>query len=400
MVSMADMPGETVAGPGEVPLQDARVLVVDDLRSSRMLIGSVLKAAGFTNVEYAADGVEAIEQVKAYDPDILLLDIVMPRMDGFEVCEHIRQEMKSDVPILVQSGVQEGEQRVKAFAAGASDLVSKPINAGEMISRLKLHVERRRLVDRLKRYRQRMEDELKNAEAMQLSLLPSPGDVETIAAARGVHLEAFYRASNQLGGDLWTIFAIDDARFGVFVVDLSGHGVTAAINAFRLHVLIEAHGAHRDDPSKWLSGLSAELYDMLPVEHFATGFYGVFDSRTRTLTYAAAGAPAPVLLRAGGTVELIDASGLIMGCTDQADYPNVELKLEAGDRFCLYSDALYEDFNDPEASLEPEEIGAHIAAAAGAPKGEFPQALMRRVYGTVPNSLPDDLTILMMEIAG
>ncbi len=386
-------------GRAALSLEDARILVVDDLRSSRMLIGSVLKAAGFNTLEYASDGIEAIEKIKEFNPDIMLLDIVMPRMDGFEVCEHVRGPMASDLPILIQSGVQEGDQRVRAFQAGASDLVSKPINAGEMISRVKLHVERRRLVESLRRYRQRMEEELKTAEAMQLSLMPGSTEANAVSKARGARLETFYRASNQLGGDLWTVFPVDETRFGLLMVDLSGHGVSAAINAFRLHVLIEAHKADRKDPGRWLSALSGDLYDMLPIEHFATGFYGVFDRETRSLTYAAAGAPAPVIVRADGATELVDASGLIMGATPAATYDNNQLQLAPGDRLCLYSDALYEDFNFPEASLQPEEIASHVLASVEAsPPGEFPQTLMRRVYGQVPDDLPDDLTILLLEV--
>ena len=277
-------------------LEDARILIVDDLRSSRMLIGSVLQAAGFTNLDYAEDGVAAIEAFKANEPDIMLLDIVMPRMDGFEVCSYLRKEMKSEIPVLIQSGVQEGEQRVRAFEVGASDLVSKPINAGEMVSRLKLHLERRRLVRRLQRYQQRMEAELQAAEAMQQSLLCDVSELDEITVSRKARMEAFYQASHKLGGDLWSAFAIDEHRFGVLMVDLSGHGVTAAINAFRLHMLIEAQEKGRKDPAKWLAKLSSDLYEMLPVEHFATGFYGVFDARTQVMTFAAAGTPTPVMI--------------------------------------------------------------------------------------------------------
>lgn len=401
MASLAQTPSYETGNREALPVEDARVLIVDDLASSRLLIASVLKSAGFSNLEYAADGIEAIEQIQTFAPDIVLLDIVMPRMDGFEVCEHVRSVLHNDVPILVQSGVQEGDQRVKAFEAGASDLVSKPINAGEMLSRMKLHLERRRMVEHLQRYRKRMEDELKIAEAMQISLLPDAEETRAITESRNVALETYYRACNQLGGDLWTVFALDEDRFGVLVVDLSGHGVTAAINAFRLHVLIEARKSDRENPAVWLSGLSADLYDMLPVEHFATGFYGVFDRRTGQLSYAAAGAPSPIVHRADGRLEILDGAGLIMGCTSEAVYAAHDLQLEPGDKLCLYSDALYEDFNNPELALDVEQIAEHVAAAAkSAAPGDFPETLIRRVYGHIPENLPDDLTIMMMERTG
>ncbi|MBO6729823.1 MAG: fused response regulator/phosphatase [Maricaulis sp.] len=389
-----------VAGDASAPIQanDARVLIVDDLRSSRMLIGSVLKAAGFTNLDYAVDGLDALERFRDNEPDVVVLDIVMPRMDGFEVCHEIRNTLKSDVPILIQSGVQEGNQRVRAFDEGASDLVSKPINAAELVSRLRLHIERRRMIDRLQRYQHRMEEELHAAESMQMSLLKTPEELAELTAPRGAEVEAFYRASHKLGGDLWEAFEVDEDRFGLLMFDLSGHGVNAAINAFRLHMLINSYKKLRKDPAAWLAQVSNDLYRMLPVEHFSTGFYGIFDRRDRTLTYAGAGAPTPVLIRGDEAIEL-DGSGVIMGCLPSAEYETRSIQLQPCDQLCLYSDALYEDFDDPTQSLEVGDLVGHIRTgleqreAAG-----FADALVRSILGHFPDSMPDDLTILRLEV--
>lgn len=395
---MVAQPAHTPA-PAPVDSDNARILVVDDLRSSRMLIGSVLKSAGFSNIDYAGDGIEALERFEAHEPDIILLDIVMPRMDGFEVSDAIRNRFKSDVPILVQSGVQEAEQRVRAFDMGATDLVSKPINAGELISRLRLHIERRRLIARLQRYQKRMEEELHSAEGMQMSLMKEGPEVDAITQPRQARMETFYRPSYKLGGDLWDVFEIDEHRFGVLMVDLSGHGVSAAINAFRLHMLAERSEADATDPGQWLARLSDELYEILPIEHFATAFYGVFDTRDLSLTFAGAGAPTPVLRRANGNVEHLDASGLIMGCRSNGHYENQRLMLQPGDRLCLYSDALYENFDTPDGALSVEELSALIVATMEADAVDgFTIDLIKRVFGSVPESFPDDLTILMLEV--
>ncbi|WP_300531139.1 fused response regulator/phosphatase [Maricaulis sp.] len=387
------------SAPEPVPSDDARILVVDDLRSSRMLIGSVLKSAGFSNIDYAGDGIEALERFEAHEPDIILLDIVMPRMDGFEVSHAIRNRFDSDVPILVQSGVQEAEQRVRAFDMGATDLVSKPINAGELISRLRLHIERRRLIARLKRYQKRMDEELHTAEGMQMSLMKEAPEVDAITYPRQARMETFYRPSYKLGGDLWDVFEIDEHRFGVLMVDLSGHGVSAAINAFRLHMLAERSEADAGDPGAWLARLSDELYEILPIEHFATAFYGVFDKRDLSLTFAGAGAPTPVLRRHDGSVEHLDASGLIMGCRSGGQYGNQRIALQPGDRLCLYSDALYENFDTPDGALSVDELSALIVATMeGEVREGFTTDLIQRVFGSMPESFPDDLTILMLEV--
>lgn len=391
-------PVDTEVASATIEANDARVLIVDDLRSSRMLIGSVLKAAGFTNLDYAVDGVDALKKFRENEPDVVVLDIVMPRVDGFEVCHEIRQTFKSDVPILIQSGVQEGNQRVRAFDEGASDLVSKPINAAELVSRLRLHIERRRMIDRLQRYQTRMEEELQTAEAMQMSLLKSPEELKGLAAPKGAEIEAFYRASHKLGGDLWDAFEVDEDRFGLLMFDLSGHGVSAAINAFRLHMLVNSHKDLRGDPARWLAQVSADLYRMLPVQHFSTGFYGIYDRRDRSLTYAGAGAPTPVLIR-GNEARQLDGSGVIMGCLPSAEYNNHRLEMQPEDQLCLYSDALYEDFDDPTRSLEVEDLVDHIRTGlANRHKAGFADALVRSIFGHFPESMPDDLTILRMEV--
>ncbi|OLF81123.1 hypothetical protein AWH62_00140 [Maricaulis sp. W15] len=380
---------------------DAVILVVDDLRSSRLLIGSVLNAAGFTNLLFASDGIEAVERLESEPVDMILLDIVMPRMDGFEVCRQARGRLGLNIPILIQSGLQDADQRASAFDAGASDIVSKPIHAHELVSRVRLHLERRRMIDSLQTYQRRMEDELRAAESMQVSLLKSDADVAAIAQPRGAALTTFYQASNQLGGDLWQVFEIDASRFGLFMVDLSGHGVAAAINAFRVHMLAEARRRDRGDPGKWLAALNDDLCQMLSIGHFATAFYGVVDVAGGRLDYAAAGAPPPILLEAGGEWRPLDGSGLILGCREGVTYDTHSARLAVGDHVLLYSDALYENFDVPEESLDPHDMAALarevLASATGA---DFHQALINRVFADEMAQRRDDLTLMLLEVTG
>jgi sigma-B regulation protein RsbU (phosphoserine phosphatase) len=393
--NLEELPGEDI---GHVPSDDARILVVDDLKSSRMMIGAVLAAAGFTNLDYAGDGIEALEKIREIKPDLLVLDIVMPRMDGFDVCRKVRQELGHDFPILVQSGITNADERVRVFDEGATDLVSKPINAAELISRVRVHVEHRRLLADLRQYQRRMEDELRTAEAMQVSLMKSDEDVATIAEPRGARIASHYQPSNQLGGDLWQIFPIDDDCFGLLMVDLSGHGVTAAINAFRLHMLIESLTDDRGNPAQWLATLAERLYQLLPVEHFATGFYGVYDRRNRSMVYASGAAPTALVLRNDGRNEELDPSGLLLGVSDDVSYDARTVVFEPGDRLFLYSDALTEDFKYVESSLSETDL-ANIARQALLDDGlnGFPDRVKAQVFATPEDEMRDDITLILME---
>jgi phosphoserine phosphatase RsbU/P len=113
-----------------VNLINARVLVVDDNRVNRLLLMALLQRGGFANISVAEDGADALLQVEALCPDLVLLDLMMPNLDGFEVCRRIRADPSNrDLPILVQSSLSGSEDRTRAFAAGATDFVSKPINS-------------------------------------------------------------------------------------------------------------------------------------------------------------------------------------------------------------------------------------------------------------------------------
>lgn len=391
-----------VSVSGDVPAEDpARILIVDDLKSSRLLIGGLLKRAGYSNFAFAADGVEAVEALAREPFDMMILDIVMPRKDGFDVCREARGELKLDIPILIQSALQDADQRASAFDAGASDVVSKPIHAKELICRVRLHLEGRRMVRRLRRYQERMEEELQAAESMQISLLMPDDEVAVIASPRGARVTTYYQASNQLGGDLWQIFPIDDDRFGIFLVDLSGHGVAAAINAFRVHMVADALQENRDAPRKWLASVNKHLFQMLPVEHFATAFYGVVDIAAGRITYASAGAPPPLHLKADGSWAELHGDGLILGVSRDAEYPDVCAELGVGDRLLLYSDALYENFDDPDQSLQGEDLARLSREVLAKTDGAgFHSELVARVFPDEDASRQDDLTLMLLEVRG
>lgn len=386
-------PSQKVAESG---LEDARILVVDDLRSSRMMITAILKSAGFTTIEEAEDGDLALKKIQSWEPDIVILDIVMPNVDGYEVCRRVRNELNLAVPILVQSSLSQPEEKVRAFSEGASDIVSKPVDAGEMVSRVCLHLERDRLVKQLQRYQTRMETELKTAEQMQLALLKSSDEAQAIAGPYGLEIESVYQASNQLGGDLWDVFEIDEDRMGLILVDLSGHGVSSAINAFRVHLLLRQLKDLAAEPGAFAAALNDRLSDILPVQQFATVFYGVWDRTAKTMRMASAGAPYPVLLPSGGTAHQLEVGGQIAGCKPGVAFDEQTIELASGDGFFLYSDALYEDFDTPEKSLDAAQVTALGATGATAAPGQRLAAIMKAAFPDPSKSFRDDLTLLYL----
>ena len=186
------MYGETTGHP-----KSSRILIVEDNPRLQSLISSILVSAGYTDITCADDGLDGLEKLAAQDPDLVLLDIMMPRLDGWGFLEKVRAESRhAGMPILVQTALDDPEQRARAFKLGATDLVTKPINAAELIARVGIHLENKWLIRNLKAYHDRVEKELRLAHDMQLALIPSPARLKEVGASVEMTLSGHFKASS------------------------------------------------------------------------------------------------------------------------------------------------------------------------------------------------------------
>lgn len=371
----------------------AKILVVDDMALMRQMIGMCLTRGGYKNVHFACDGDEALKMIEEEAPDLLVLDLNMPNVSGYEVCRTLRAEKRhEELPILVQSASETPEERVEVFASGATDFVSKPINQPELLARVYMHLENRFLIDSLTDFRERMQSELVMARDMQQSLLPEAGIIREIERGSATKIESYYRASFELGGDLWGAWQLPDGRVGLFVLDISGHGVGAALNTFRVHATMARFVRARTDPAKFLTELNAVLAPSFPLGQFATMFYAVIDYKTGDMTYAGAGAPRPIVIGDKGT-RLLDSSGVPVGIIKKPDYVNITDRLEPDESLFCYSDVLIEA-PLPEGEMLGEDglVGWVEELAANGDRHRLVSKLLKRFFETQPTSLPDDLT--------
>ncbi|HKB10486.1 MAG TPA: HD domain-containing phosphohydrolase [Vicinamibacterales bacterium] len=146
------------AGPAS-SLRHARILVVDDIEANRRLIARLLADDGY-DIVFALNGRSAIEQVRRLDPDLVLMDVLMPDVNGFDACRELKQDAATRlVPVVLVTALQESDDRIRGIEAGADDFVSKPFNAHELRARV-------RSLLRIKRYT----DDLDTAESVIVSL--------------------------------------------------------------------------------------------------------------------------------------------------------------------------------------------------------------------------------------
>lgn len=327
-------------------LQQARILVVDDAPVNCELLTRFLELAGFEALRTAADGGEALEIVEEFRPDLVILDLAMPRVDGFEACRRFREmPHHAETPVIVQTGLDDPRQRARAFAVGATDLVTKPINRFELVARVVLHLERAKLIDDLSAFHSRLEADLAIARDMQRRALPSETAIDNIREG-GFDIAHFYESSDELGGDFWGMRPTDEGRLGFIIADFSGHGLTAALNAFRMQALIDECWVLIDQPEVFLAAVNMGLHRMLDRSQFATLLAAVFDTKTKRMVYASAASTAPVIRRADGATEALPSDGVPLGVLPTAGYEARETAFNIGDSIAFYSDAF------PECPLE------------------------------------------------
>lgn len=236
-------------------------------------------------------------------------------------------------------------------------------------------------------------DEMHVARRMQSELLPTQAQLDSMHSRYGVRISGFFETSSALGGDLWGMDALDDHRFMLWLADFSGHGVTAALNTFRLHTLVQHIGADRDTPADFLAEVNRRLVGLLPLGQYATMLYGVVDMREGRFTYAAAAAPRPVVAVPGAAPAEGDGSGLPLGVSRSACYAERSLDLPPGAALFLASDALSEIPSEAGTKLGPAGVTALVRGVMDARGGAVDvHSMLAPFLATVSRPLRDDLT--------
>lgn len=383
---------------------DCCILVVDDNAVNRKVLLGILSGGGFSNLLEAADGEEALSIARSHAVDLMLLDLMMPGLSGFEVCERARNDWKlSDLPIVVQTAVADVSTRTKVFDSGASDLIAKPLNVTEVLGRVRVHLANRLLLRDLRGFRERVGAELEIAQAVQHDLLPKVEDLEALQHSHGLDVAGHFQPSSELGGDLWGLKVLDDRRIALYLADFSGHGVGAALHTVRLSTLITEYlGTGESDPPAFLNHVARALHGQLAAGQFCTMLFGIVDVEQGRFDYAAAASPSPLFVqRKSGRVVELDGSGLLLGVMPDPEFERRSVSFGTGDAMIFYSDALVEVRDDRGETLDPLLI-SRIAGDSAAKPGRTAMLddLLDAFGAGRPDALEDDLTIVTLRRIG
>ena len=346
------------------PYGGLHLFLVDDDEVMRKVLLAAVDAIGVGKVTAARDGVECLRLISETGmPDLFILDVRMPNMDGFETCKAIRSSRGGgNVPIIFGTAVDHPRDRYRCFECGATDLVRKPFFVPELQARLRVHLDHIEMTRSLRSFRERMDDALRAAEAMQRALMRAEGDNEL--DVDGLEFDWIHEPSELIGGDLWSVEPLEDGRVFVSVIDLSGHGLVAAINAFRVHDMLSGLKDLRTDPGQWLAALNTAMAREFRSRVFATGLGGLVDTVRNTFLYASAGSPAPMLGRRGAhrgwELEPLPSAGMMLGMMPSASYDVHEAQFAPDQFLFLYSDGVLRTSQGQE--LRDEELTIALSA--------------------------------------
>lgn len=384
----------------------ANILVVDDVRYTHLLIEDILKKNGYNNISHVMSGQECMDKLlKSPLPDLILLDLILPDTDGFEICKFLKSNPKtSKIPIIVQSSITKPEQKKIAFELGANDFVHKPIEPIELISRVKLQLEQQQLHSCLVEANARMKNEIEDAEELLSSFLPKNNEIEDISKQHKISIASYYKPSSELGGDFYNLSNSSDQKISFYLWDFSGHGIRAAINTIRLYSLLNENITSNEEltvlPGKLLSIANSLLLNFNSRQYYATMFYGVIDCANKVLDYSFASCPWPILISfKNKSFKLIDTTEFPLGVQEHC-YSNYRISLKDWDMIISYSDALIETSDSQYKFLTPENI-ANLAFSCSnsneTPDAEtVKNAILSHFNKECADRLCDDLTLLII----
>lgn len=345
-----------------------KILIAEDERIPRQILQFQLEQWGHTVIS-AANGRQAWELLQMHDCQLVITDWEMPEMSGIELIRKIREAERAGYVyvILLTSNAERGSL-VTGLTTGADDYLTKPVDKDELKARLQPSLRiielERRLAERHRELENRnrlladaigkMKRDLDAAAKIQQAFLP--GRIQDIP---GVQFSWHYSPCTELAGDMLNVLRFDENHVGVYMLDVSGHGVQAALMAVTAcrylsnhkdasSVLWKRHDGDSDyqlqSPSAAAEQLNARFVAQSLTEQYFTLVYGILDQRTGEFRYTVAGHPSPVHVTAPGRPVFLSGDGMPIGIAE-TDYEEHSIQLEAGDRLIFYSDGVTECMN-------------------------------------------------------
>ena len=365
-----------------------RILVVDDTPANVQTVAEILKGKGYA-LSVATNGRQALEILDQVRPDLVLLDVLMPEMDGFETCRRLKASPAwRDLPVIFLTSKTDPTDLVTGFEIGAVDYVAKPFNAVELLARIHTHL----TIDQLRRsLAEAHRRELEMAYRVQAGLIPA-----TLPDVAGWDLAARWQPAREVSGDYYD-FIRNPGRLGLVVADVSGKGMHAALFMASTRSILRAKATAALTPAEALTQANAMLCEDATGGMFVTLCYADVSPDGPGVSYVSCGHNPPFWYHADRrTISELEPTGSVLGMDEDLRCRATSFEVGAGDVLLFYTDGFTETFNERGELFGEERLKEVLARHAAEPAARILEAIEREraaFAGAVPPS--DDRTAVI-----
>lgn len=372
------------------------LLLVDDDSENVHIVNAILGSE--YRIRVATNGLKALELARVEpSPGLILLDVIMPYMDGYEVCSQLKADPQTrEIPVIFLTGKTDVADEARGFQVGAVDYIHKPFSPPIVTARVRTHLMLRDAHQTVARQLLTMNSELEMARQVQLSILP-----QDIPRIPGLEIAARYLPMCSVAGDFYDFLVIDEKHLGILIADVSGHGLPSALIASMLQTALASQLPCASDPARVLSGLNQALYGKFE-RYFVTAAYVFLDMDKGTMSYGGAGHP-PLLLwqsKTGQSIECLE-NGIMLGPFPDSDYSAAHFSWENGDKLVLFTDGFVEARNSTGMQFGTPRLCQLLEAKHELPASRFVDALLYALSGwsecAIGPRQEDDITLLAVD---
>ena len=376
-------------------LSDSRILIVDDVKANVDILVQALRDEYKLSV--ALDGNTALRSIEKSPPDLVLLDIMMPEIDGYEVCRQLRaHEATRELPVMFLSALEDVTNKTQGFEVGGNDYLTKPFEVLEVKARVRSLLKAKAYADAV---REAMARDLRIAREIQMGILPA--DPSVITKYTGLRVHAAIEPAREVGGDLYEVLRTAADRVVVALGDVSGKGIPAALFMAVVVTVLRTLARQIAEPDEILRRLNDELAEQNPRGMFVTLQCLVFDLEKQRVSCAGAGHHQLAIVSPDHPPRLaFPSSGRPAGLMPSNPIERETLSLTPGETFVLFSDGVSEAMNPQDGFYGEERLLATLATVSGATPAEMVTRVLDDVRAFADGAKQsDDITLLAVQYA-
>jgi sigma-B regulation protein RsbU (phosphoserine phosphatase) len=380
----------------------SKILAVDDNRDMILLLGTLLEKEGY-QVTTASSGQEALEKVKKQLPDLILLDVIMPEIDGLQICKILKEDKKTQhVPVIMLSVKADRMDKVAGLDTGADDYITKPFHDAELLARIRSHLRVKDLNDALQTLNEKLaekqkalEEELEQGRRIQMSMLPHENP-----NIQGYDITGLCIPAAEVGGDYYDFIPLADNRLSVAIGDVAGKGIPAALLMAMAKSCLYTQVATDPNVFSVLNALNRVIQEMRGLNPilFMTFLYSTLDRNRHILEFSNAGHCFPYYY-ASQNKELyfLSTASIPLGIFKTPHFEKREISLFPGDILVYYSDGIIEAKNRQNEIYSFERLENSIKSHKELSAAEMCGRILMDVDNHMQMPQSDDITLVVIK---